>query len=177
MKLGNFFGMGPSSKKEAAVKIADLIKELAPGVSQSEGTVAARNQAEAVQQKAREGLEIAELEIARENKAQSLLVKTLLSAMVTQSKTVQIYEGDRSTLKQAPLVFDAAKDSLEQIKTTPVILSKDDEPIRTRVLDKDIDARIAALEKVESLFKNLSTRFPSQPAPAAKTEHHARLDL
>lgn len=172
MKLGNFFGMGPSSKKEAAVKIADLIKELAPGVSQSEGTVAARNQAEAVLQKAREGFEM-----AGEDNAQSLLVKTLLSAMVTQSKTVQIYEGDRSTLKQAPLVFDAAKDSLEQIKTTPVILSKDDEPIRTRVLDKDIDARIAALEKVESLFKNLSTRFPSQPAPAAKTEHHARLDL
>lgn len=172
MTLGSFFGMGPSSKKETTVKIADLIKELAPDVSQSEGTVAARTQAETVLQKAREGFEI-----AGEDNAQSLLVKTLLSAMVTQSKTVQIYEGDRSTLKQAPLVFDAAKDSLEQIKTTPVILSKDDEPIRTRVLDKDIDARIAALEKVESLFKNLSTRFPSQPAPAAKTEHHARLDL
>lgn len=78
MTLESFFGMGPSSKKETAVKIADLIEELAPGVAKKEGTVAARSQAEAVLQKAREGFEM-----AGEDNAQSLLVKTLLSAMVT----------------------------------------------------------------------------------------------
>lgn len=173
MSLRNFFGLGPPAKKEAALKISNVIEALAPDVTRKEGSVAARNQALGILEIARDGFDTAK----QESSPAAVLLKTILSAVDNGAKSIEIYPGDRTTLKGAPVLFDAARSSLEDLKKTPVILSKDDGPIRTRVLDKEIDTRLAALEKVEGLFKEMGESFPPMSVPSAKTGPDSKLEL
>ncbi len=173
MGLGSVFGLGPPRKKEAAVKISDIIETLAPGVAKKEGAVAARSQAAATLEKARKGFDWAK----QGNAPSALLLKTILSAVVTHATAIKICSDDRSTLKGTLFTFDAAKDSLEQLKSTPATVYRDDIPVPARPANKEIDISLNALEKVEALFKDLSKKFPPGAAPAVKAEDHARLDL
>lgn len=162
MSLLGIFGGGEAKKDTSSIKFSEIIEALAPGVSAQQGTVAALSDAREALEGAQSALKTAH---KNGNNLPSLLLNTLIAGVDSGQKSLEIYPGDRLALAESPFIFDGVRDTLEQLKQTPATKYVDDIPIPARPNNKAIDADLAALAKVETLFNTLKARFP-QPAAA-----------
>lgn len=173
MGLSGLFG-GPPKQDKPSIKISAIIEMLAPGVSKAQGTVAGWEQARGVLEGAQSAFQAAG---KHNNNDTSLFLDTVISAIDSGKKSLEIYAGDRETFAQGPVEIDGIKDTLAQMKKTSGTKFIDDIPVAARPSDKTIDGNLDALTKVEALLNNMAQRFPvpqrqaTIPAPALGGAH------